>query len=383
MFTPLLASTCVGTLEFRSVTESIRAIKQPTTYYQGYCTTVNIEKKEIECEPTLPGIKKFSLPYDKLIVAVGAKSNTFGTPGVTENAFFLKEIEDARKIRHRILQCFEQAKSPGQTTEEIKERLHFGIVGGGPTGVEFSAELHDLIRDDLSRVYPDLMEHVSITVFDHNNRILGSFDQKLSEYAMKKFARDRITIASGSHVERVDSDAIWVEGKGRIGVGMTVWAAGLAPCDLTITLGEKLFMMNERRNYLLSDNYLNAIKHDGTLLDSVYILGDCGTIKDCTLPSTAQVALQQAQYLTQILNSPSKQPTPFQFANHGMMAYIGGWRAIADLRAGDQHWPGSGWVAWVVWRSVYFVRTVSWRNKVLVPMYWVLTWLFGRDISRI
>lgn len=383
MFTPLLASTCVGTLEFRSVTESIRAITQPTTYYQGYCTTVDTEKQQIECQPTLPGVKKFSLPYDKLVLAMGAKSSTFGTPGVTENAFFLKEIEDARSIRHRILQCFEQAMSPGQTPEKIKETLHFSIVGGGPTGVEFSAELHDLIRDDLSRVYPDLLDKVSITVFDRNDRILGSFDQKLAEYATKKFARDKIKIASGSQVTKVDPDAIWVDGTGRIGVGMTVWAAGLAPCDLTKTLGKESLMMNDRKSYLLSDNYLHAFKHDGTTVENLFILGDCGTIKDCTLPSTAQVALQQAQYLTQTLNNPKANPAPFIFANHGMMAYIGGWRAIADLRAGDQHWPGSGWAAWVVWRSIYFVRTVSWRNKILVPMYWVLTWLFGRDISRI
>lgn len=383
MFTPLLASTCVGTLEFRSVTESVRAINKPTTYYQGLCTTVDLQKQQIVCQPTLPGVKKFSLPYDKLILAVGAKSSTFGTPGVTENAFFLKEIEDARKIRHRILLCFEQAKSPGQTPKQIKETLHFGIVGGGPTGVEFSAELHDLIHDDLSRVYPDLIDLVSITVFDHGDRILGSFDQKLADYATKKFARDKINVASGSHVEKIDPDAIWVKGKGRIGVGMIVWAGGIGPRDLTTTLGEESLMMNERKSYLLSDNYLHPIKHDGTTVDNLFVLGDCGTIKDCTLPSTAQVALQQAQYLTHVLNKPKTIPKPFQFANYGMMAYIGGWRAIADLRSGDKHWPGSGWVAWVIWRSIYFVRTVSWRNKILVPMYWILTWLFGRDISRI
>jgi NADH dehydrogenase len=165
-FTPLLASTAVGTLEFRTAIESVRARVADTEYYQGWADDVSFADKRITVEvnammmqstaPTqtadealAPGSKKgkrFQLDYDKLVVAVGCYSQTFGTPGVRENAFFLKDVGDARKIRTRILDCmyyhmtsaiiltipgFEEASLPS-TPENVKRQLlNFAVVGGG------------------------------------------------------------------------------------------------------------------------------------------------------------------------------------------------------------------------------------------------------------
>ena len=126
-FTPLLASTAVGTLEFRTTIESVRARVTDIEYYQGWADDVSFADKRITVEvnatdtqstaPTLPAHgqsapeakkgKKFDLEYDKLVVAVGCYSQTFGTSGVRENAFFLKDVGDARKIRKRILDCMD------------------------------------------------------------------------------------------------------------------------------------------------------------------------------------------------------------------------------------------------------------------------------------
>lgn len=112
-----------------------------------------------------PEVPNLDLGFDHLIIAVGAYSNTFGIKGVKENAFFLKEVADARKIRTRVLECFERADLT-TSDDEKNGVLHFAVVGGGPTGVEFSAELHDFIREDCSRIFPSLMDHVTITVYD-------------------------------------------------------------------------------------------------------------------------------------------------------------------------------------------------------------------------
>lgn len=125
----------------------------------------------------------FSMSYDKLIIAVGAYSQTFGIPGVKENAFFLKDVQDARRIRNRLLSCFETAALPTTTVAMKKQLLNFAIVGGGPTGIEFSGELQDIVREDLAKLYPQLMEHYQITVYDVAPKILTSFDDKLGEYA--------------------------------------------------------------------------------------------------------------------------------------------------------------------------------------------------------
>ena len=121
----------------------------------------NIENVDDSLKPaaSFPGSKPFELSYDKLVIAVGCYSATFGTPGVAEYGYFLKDVRDAAKIRNRILECFELASQPTVTDEERVGLLHFAIVGGGPTGVEFAAELHDTLITDIQRAYPELAPH--------------------------------------------------------------------------------------------------------------------------------------------------------------------------------------------------------------------------------
>lgn len=85
----------------------------------------------------------------------------------------MQEIEDAQKIRRSIMDCFEKASLPNLSDEERKKQLHFVIVGGGPTGVEFAAALHDFVRDDLVKLYPMLKDLVKITVLEAGDSILG------------------------------------------------------------------------------------------------------------------------------------------------------------------------------------------------------------------
>lgn len=85
----------------------------------------------------------------------------------------MQEIEDAKNIRRRIVDCFERATLPNVSEEERKKILHFVVVGGGPTGVEFAAELHDYINDDLVKLYPGVKEAVKITLLEATDHILG------------------------------------------------------------------------------------------------------------------------------------------------------------------------------------------------------------------
>jgi NADH dehydrogenase FAD-containing subunit len=198
VFTPLLASTSVGTLEFRCITEPVRTYSRETNFYQAFCDKIDVNNQVIHCTSNIdadPSKKEeFTLDYDKLIISVGACTKTFGIPGVEKYACFLKEVNDARKIRKRLIDCFEYASQPGINDKEKEERLHFVVVGGGPTGVEFSAELYDFISDDLSRLYPDLMKKTRMTLYDVAPTILGAFDSHLSDYASKKFSRKGIQI---------------------------------------------------------------------------------------------------------------------------------------------------------------------------------------------
>ena len=126
-------------------------------------------------------VSNTTIPFDYLVYAVGAEVQTFNIPGVREHACFMKELEDAEKMQRRFMDCMESAAFPGQTPDEVKRLLHMVVVGGGPTGVEFAAELHDLLHTDMSKHYPSLAAMARINLYDVAPTILGGFDQGLQE----------------------------------------------------------------------------------------------------------------------------------------------------------------------------------------------------------
>jgi hypothetical protein len=111
----------------------------------------------------------------------------------------------------------------------------------------------------------------------------------------------------------------------------------------------------------------------------VFALGDCGIIASTSYPATAQVASQKAAWLAKHLNSSSLDSHTFTYRDLGTLAYIGDWNALFQ---GGKWGRLQGYLAWVIWRGAYLTRTVSWRNKILVPVYWGVNWVFGRDVSR-
>ncbi|KAL1926060.1 hypothetical protein VTP01DRAFT_6097 [Rhizomucor pusillus] len=387
LFTPLLAGTSVGSLEPRCITEPVRGYSVNLDYHQAWCDNIDFKNQKITCTSTLDDNKgaTFELDYDKLVIAVGAYSNTFNTPGVKEHGYFLKEISDARKIRARILECFEYAAQPGVSEAEKLKKLHFAVVGGGPTGVEFSAELYDFIKEDLSRLYPQLIKHTRMTVYDVAPTILGSFDKNLATYATRKFQRHGIQVKTGTHVLSVEKDVIRTKEEGDVPFGMLVWATGLMPNPLVQSC--KAVAKEERSQRLLTNGRLQVLDMETKQpYPNVYALGDCATIENYALPATAQVANQQAIYLGKTLNKEAKtgkvQTEDFKFASHGSMAYIGSWEAVIDMSPVHEKAKEGGHMAWVFWRSAYLSMSVSMRNKILIPMYWFLTWALGRDITR-
>jgi NADH dehydrogenase FAD-containing subunit len=134
MFDNASTSTCSSTF---------LQINRKANYLEGTATEIEPKTKTIKCESvSCEGnsceIKDFTVEYDRLIVTVGAQTNTYGIPGVREYCCYLKQIEDARRIRTAIVNLFERANLPGLTDDETKAILTFAVIGAGPTGVEFA-----------------------------------------------------------------------------------------------------------------------------------------------------------------------------------------------------------------------------------------------------
>lgn len=369
LFTPLLPSTTVGTIEFRSIIESIRVACPDVTFYQAGARNIFPERNIVLCEEESGG-ETFELAYDVLILAVGAKSNTFGIPGVNEHALFLKEVSDARAIRQKIIDCFERAARPGVATDERKRLLHFVVVGGGPTGVEFAAEMHDFLDEDLQKSYPRLAGEVAITLLEAGRQILNTFDEELGAYTLKLFQRQKIHVRTGSLVTRVEPEAILLGSGEQIPYGLLVWSTGIGPTE---------FIENQPfpkdRGKIMTDGFF-LVKESS----NIYALGDCATIEGNPLPATSQVAQQAGYYLGRMMNRKQigKPVQPFRYRHYGMLAYVGSGKALADLA----NFKGKGFATWIFWRSAYLTKLVSLKNKMLVLFDWFKTFVFGRDISR-
>lgn len=371
LFTPLLPSTTVGTIEFRSIIEPIRNVKN-IIFHQSFCIEVDIKNNTVKCLDA-DTKRLYEINFDYLVIAVGEVTSTFGIKGIKENALFLKELDDSRKIRTRVVDCFENASLPGLTEEEKRDFLRFAVCGGGPTGVEFAAELHDFIEDDVKRKYKYLSDLVELILIEAKESILASFDEKLSEYAMKVFKRQNISLRTKSFVESVDERNIYLNNKERIKYSLLVWATGNTSTDFV----KKSGLSTDRTGKIITDEFFR-VKKDDSYQRNIFAIGDCAVIEGKGLPATAQVAQQLGLFLAKYLNKEMKVSAPFKFKNLGMLAYIGGHKALADT----PQFKGTGFKTFLLWRSAYLTRLVSFKNKLLVIFDWTKTFLFGRDVSN-
>eukprot|EP01065_Artemidia_motanka_P037567 TRINITY_DN4628_c4_g1_i1.p1 TRINITY_DN4628_c4_g1~~TRINITY_DN4628_c4_g1_i1.p1 ORF type:complete len:456 (+),score=167.15 TRINITY_DN4628_c4_g1_i1:82-1449(+) len=396
LFTPLLPSSAVGTLEFRAIQEPVRTLPHLAGYYQAKATDIDWEKRAVGCQDIFKRAE-FTLPYDYLVICCGCKTGTFNTPGVEEgegrNVFFLKHLYHARQIRNRILECFERAAIEGTDYKERSRLLNFVVVGGGPTSCEFAGELQDFLKEDLKKLYPDLLPYVRITVVEAGKQLLGTFDQALAKFVLSRFSSNKaVTVKLGVAVQEVqDNTAVLTDGS-TLDFGMMVWSAGLQP----VRFVKGLDLARGPTGRLLVDEFLRVPGMDGR----VFAFGDCAVVESQPLPPIAQAALQQAKHVSAQFNNArggsaggpaagrADGGAPFQFSSLGSMATLGGWRGVVDFSAvgkpGESHDLGTikGRAAFFLWRTAYLGKQVSTVNKILILMYWFKAWIFGRDISR-
>ncbi|GMI20402.1 hypothetical protein TeGR_g6843 [Tetraparma gracilis] len=406
VFTPLLPSTAVGTLEFRSIQEPVRSL-EGINYLQAKGRSIDYDRQVVRCvgTHTMSGMRTFEVPYDKLVIGVGVKTGTFGTTNVAEfegkSVFFLKHLHHARGIRLRTLELFEIASYPSTCDKERRRLLSFVIVGAGPTSCEYASELHDFVQEDLSRVYPDLIKFMSITVIEAGEDILTPFDQSLRDYVKDLFANRSIEVRLRTAVKGIyafkhleykqeGTKAILSDGT-ELEYGLMVWSAGLAPTVFTEGLDspdlwEKDRIARTAAGRIVTDEFLRVKGREG----KVWAIGDCAEVEGKPLPQLAQVAQQQARYLARVMGGrQGEEEKPWSYFTLGAMMSAGAFKGIYDGSLfGDPHgWNTSvarlsGVSAWAAWRGAYWARQVSLKNKVLIPMYWIKAQLLGRDVSK-
>ena len=373
-YTPLLASAACGLFDFSLAEEPIRRKSKALKYIQATVEDVDFARKSCICSPAFASLadKKFEIEYDTLILAPGCTNQTFGIPGVAEHGLFVRNVPDAMAVRQRVHDILEMASLPSMTDEQQRDLLHIVVVGGGPTGVEITAEMDDLVRNDFSQLYPDLKGKITLAIHDVATNILSAFDSSLSSYALDSFTRRHVAIKTGSHITSVEADCIYTKEDGRIPFGLLIWATGNKEVPL---VGRLDVLKSARLPRILTDSFLRVFAPDGSIFDSVYALGDAADIKGQELPTTAEVACQKGSYLAAAINHGPGEA--FSYNQKSLVAYLGQHDGIVG---GKKDWTGSS--AWIAWRSKNLMWTRSWKPRILIQANWILNWLFGKDVAR-
>ncbi|KAI8956498.1 FAD/NAD(P)-binding domain-containing protein [Daldinia sp. FL1419] len=429
LFTPLLPSCTTGNIEHRSIMEPVRQIlrrKQAAVkFYEAEATHIDVEKKVVKITDNseIKGkVHETEVPYDMLVIGVGAENATFGIPGVREHSCFLKEIKDAQAIRTKIMDCVETAAFKDQETEEIDRLLHMVVVGGGPTGVEFAGELRDFFDEDIKKLIPDIAPRFKVTLIEALPNVLPMFSKQLIDYTESTFKEEDIKIMTKTMVKKVTDKTVEAEVTGPDGkkstvtipYGLLVWATGNTLRPIVRDLLSQIPAQKDSRRGLAVNEYLVV---QGAR--DIWAVGDCAV---AGYAPTAQVASQEGAFLARLFNNMAKTESleqkvrdlsaslnlkpgdtaavtqeiesiekqlrrikdvkPFHYSHQGSLAYIGSEKAVADVAWLNGNVASGGKLTYLFWRSAYLSMCFSTRNRALVALDWVKAKVYGRDVSR-
>lgn len=374
LFTPMLPEVSSGELESRDIVTPIRTQLRRTHFILADVHVVDPSANSVTFTHTLTGITD-SIVYDQLVTALGSSTSTFGLPGVAERAFALKTLQDAGILRNRLVWLLELT-DPTDDAALRKRYLTIAVVGGGFTGVEAAGEFVELFRSVL-RFYPSIdPAMVHIVLIEGGPTLLPGLPARMGSYSADFLRKRGVEILTGDGVASADDDGIVLQSGRRIETKTIVWSAGVAP---SATVRDSTLPLT-RRGAIIVGRDFRVEGHP-----NVWALGDCAAIpdgKDGYYPLTAQHAIREGPVLADnIIATLRDKPTkPFAFSALGMMASLGGRRAVAQL-PGDR--VLTGFLAWVLWRTYYLLRLPGLDRKLRVAFDWTLELLFPRDIAEL
>jgi len=371
LFQPLLYQVATAVLSPADITVPIRNLFKNDNNVKvklGEVVDINKEKKQIVLK------NDDVIDYDKLIISTGASYSYFGNDNWGKFSNGLKNINDALDIRDKILKAFEKAEN--ESNKNIQQKfLNFVVIGGGPTGVEVAGSIAEIAFKNINKEYRNFNSNDSnVYLIEAGRNILPSYSSKLSDKASKYLKKLGVVIKTNEKVENIEEMVVTTD-KGKIESDNIIWAAGNKASSLVTLLDTD--MDSEGRALVNQDC---SIKED----DSIYVIGDAANFKgvDGTpLPGIAPVAIQQGKYvgLNTKKNLPQEDRKPFKYRDKGMMATIGGFKAIGVVGKFEI----SGFVAWLFWSLIHLVYLIGYKSKFVVVIEWIFAFFFNKRGTRL
>jgi NADH:ubiquinone reductase (H+-translocating) len=362
-FSPLLYQVAAAELEPEDIIYPVRS----TLRGEKHLRLLMEEVTGVDSENRLVKTPDHVFPYDYLVLAQGSTAHFFGVQGASENTMQLKSLEEAITVRNHILFRFERALC--ETDQEKRKRmLTFVVIGGGPTGVEFTGALAELIRGPLSRDYPALdFKEVRLILLEATGHLLPGLPERLQVYAKDRLLKMGVDVRLGAMVTCITPESVSLKDGTVIFLETVIWTAGVhgAPPAGTTVLP---ILPNGQVNVLPT---LQVPGHP-----EIYVIGDLAHHEENgqSMGMVATVAVQEGESAARnILREINRQaPVPFHYHDLGTLAVIGRNAAAVHLLGRNF----TGFFAWLLWLGVHIYRLIGFRNRLLVLVNWAWDYLF-------
>jgi NADH dehydrogenase len=370
LFQPLLYQVATAGLAAPAVAEPIRRIlarqKNATVLY-GEAQRVDLAAKQVVLE------NGEQIPYDRLILATGARDSYFGHDDWAAHAPGLKTLDDAFAIRRRVLLAYEHAE---RETDAAKRAawLTFVVIGAGATGVEMAGTLAEIARHTLKGEFRRFdPRNARVVLVEATDRVLPPYTPDLSERARVQLERLGVTVWLGRRVTGIDGRGVQLGGD-RLEASTVIWCAGVAASPIGATLGVPL----DRAGRVIVEPDLSVPGHP-----EVQVVGDLALLASHQppIPGVAPAAKQMGRHAARnILRAlADKPPLPYRYRDYGQLATIG--RSAAVAMFGRVHiW---GWLAWVAWLTAHIYFLIGFRNRLVVLIDWAWAYWTSERSARI
>lgn len=373
-FWPMVPGIVSSDIDTRNVAQPLRRslIMAGSSFRRAEVTGVDKERKVVIANDGL------EFPYDQLIISLGGQPNFFGIPGVEEHSLTMKGVEDAERIRNRVIERFEEVSLIRGEVPESK--LTFVVIGGGATGTEVASEIHNLVHHALAPDYPNIdPNRVRIFLLEGLPQILPELDPALQRTARARLHSERIDVRISTFAEEVTANSVKLKGGEEIESENVIWTAGARP---NVAIRELDLPIDERTGIKV-DKYLRVEGNPG-----IWSIGDCAAIPDIrqengkVVPPTAQAAIQEgytvAKNVIKTIDGDGDLEE-FEYRPLGQLVELGSDFAVNEVM-GVRF---SGLAAALFWRMAYLIRLNSPQSKLRVFADWVIGYMLQPAVTQI
>ena len=370
LLSPLLFEACSGVLELRHCAQPIRPCLRRVHFIEGTVQAVDLERQRIEI-----GVaegKARNLPFDHVVVALGANTNMSVIPG-SEHARTFKTMADGLLLRNHLIERLERADVE-PNPEKRRKLLTVVVIGGGLVGVELLGEISAFMRDEL-RYYRNLEpDDLRFSLFEAGPRLIPEAKPFLAEYATRILSARSAELRTSTPVSAIEPERVlWKDGA--LEADTIVLAPGILPSAVASSIGVE----RDRKGRIVTDATLRSVSHE-----NVWAFGDCAATPapgGGIYPALAQHAVRAARTVAKnvIASIDRRDSAPFVFEALGTMAAFGHTRAAAEVRGLEL----TGFIAWWMRRTYYLFQMPRWDTRLRIALDWTVALLSRPSLTKI